>query len=117
VYSDSQPFLALLAGLAEGRSVLVETVWKQRFQYVDGLRQLGMSLSAADGELVITGPQGPYRAGETVVAGDLRAAAVLVLAAAMVSGHTTVLGTAHLRRGYPDFAEQLRQLGADIREA
>jgi UDP-N-acetylglucosamine enolpyruvyl transferase len=116
VYSDSQPFLALLAGHADGRSVLVETVWKQRFGYAEELRRLGMHLSTVPGELAVSGVRPPNRAGQTVFAADLRAAAVLVLAALGVEGRTTVLGTSHLRRGYADFAGTLGRLGARISE-
>ncbi|MEU6373194.1 hypothetical protein [Streptomyces sp. NPDC046909] len=116
VYSDSQPFLALLAGRADGRSVLVETVWKQRFQYAEELWRLGMHTTVSQGELAVSGGCMPFRAGRTVRGGDLRAAAVLALAALCVEGRTTVLGAAHLRRGYADFAGSLRGLGARVTE-
>ncbi|MFE4333869.1 hypothetical protein ACFRQM_31985 [Streptomyces sp. NPDC056831] len=114
VYSDSQPFFALLAGSADGRSVLVDTVWKQRFQYADGLRRLGMRVTPSEGRLVVDGACRPHRAGERVHAVDLRAAAVLTLAAAMVPGRTTVTGTHHLRRGYSNLPGLLSALGADV---
>ncbi|WP_329126892.1 hypothetical protein [Streptomyces sp. NBC_01465] len=114
VYSDSQPFLALLAGRADGRSVLVETVWKRRFSYAEELRKLGMRTTCSNGELAVSGGHMPNRPGRTVFGSDLRAAAVLTLAALGVEGRTTVLGASHLRRGYADFDGSLRRLGARV---
>jgi UDP-N-acetylglucosamine enolpyruvyl transferase len=114
VFSDSQPFVALLATFAQGASTITETVWSKRFGYAEGLRQLGCSLAQAGPTLRIRGGAPPERSNQHLHATDLRAAAVLVLAAACVDGSTCLTGIHHLARGYPDFVGTLSALGADI---
>jgi UDP-N-acetylglucosamine 1-carboxyvinyltransferase len=116
VYSDSHPFFALLATLADGTTSITETVWTKRFGYANGLTALGAEIAQHAGAVSVTGPRPPRVAGQTVHAPDLRAAAVLVLAALRVDGRTTVSGVHHLARGYPDFAGALRSLGADVHD-
>ncbi|WP_329576577.1 hypothetical protein OG500_03935 [Kitasatospora sp. NBC_01250] len=115
VFSDSQPFLALLAALAEGTSTIAETVWTGRFGYAPGLAALGVRLRQDGRTLTVHGPSAPSRAARAVHAPDLRAAAVLLLAALAAPGSTVLTGTHHLRRGYPDLPAALRALGADVR--
>ena len=114
IYSDSHPFFSLLATHAVGTSTIAETVWANRFGYVDGLNALGASLAYSDGHVSIEGGRPPLVAGQRVHAPDLRAAAVLVLAALEVDGDTVVTGTDHLGRGYADLPRVLRALGADV---
>ena len=114
VYSDSQPFLCLLATLAPGTSRIRETVWKQRFGHVPQLRRLGARIESSGAEARITGPHPPHRACN-VTAGDLRAAAALLVAALAVPGEVRLDGAAHLVRGYEDLVGDLHRLGAHIR--
>jgi UDP-N-acetylglucosamine 1-carboxyvinyltransferase len=114
VFSDNQPFLALLATGAPGVSRITDTVWTGRFGYLPGLMELGCDLEQHGSTLSVRGPCRPWRPGQHVHADDLRAAAVLLLAAVAVPGRTVVSGTAHLVRGYPDLAGSLRSLGARI---
>ncbi|HXR72532.1 hypothetical protein [Actinocrinis sp.] len=114
VYSDSQPFIALLAAHAQGQSRITETVWGQRFGYAGGLAELGMTAQVSGNTLTVHGVRPPYRVGRSLVAGDLRAAAVLLLAALGVPGTTSLRGTGHLARGYADLPGALRRLGADL---
>ncbi|WP_236792401.1 hypothetical protein [Amycolatopsis sp. GM8] len=116
IYSDCHPFFALLACLAEGTTTIRETVWPKRFGYVAGMRDLGVQLTAGDGAVEIAGVRPPQVADRVVHAPDLRAAAVLLLAALRVPGRTVVTGTHHLARGYPDLVGSLRGLGARIEE-
>ncbi|MEE1782945.1 hypothetical protein PUR71_08450 [Streptomyces sp. SP17BM10] len=117
VFSDSQPFLALLAALAEGPSTITETVWSGRFGYAPGLAALGVRLRQDGRTLTVDGPSAPSRPAPPLHAPDLRAAAVLLLAALAVPGPTVVTGTHHLRRGYPDLPAALHRLGARVRTA
>ncbi|MFF3109038.1 hypothetical protein ACFVSN_07615 [Kitasatospora sp. NPDC057904] len=117
VFSDSQPFLALLAALADGPSTITETVWSGRFGYAPGLAALGVQLRQDGRTLTVDGPSAPSRPAPPVHAPDLRAAAALLLAALAVPGPTVVTGTHHLRRGYPDLPAALRRLGARVRPA
>lgn len=115
VYSDSQPFLALLATLCEGRSRITETVWHNRFDYVRGLVSLGARIEHDGNSAVIHGPARPHLAGRTLRANDVRSAAVLLLAALAVNGVTTVEGASHLARGYANLPSALQDLGATLR--
>lgn len=114
VFSDSQPFLALLAAHAAGQTRITETVWPNRFGYVPGLAALGIRLSADGSRLVVDGPWGRRCAGQRIAGADLRAAAVLLVAALGVRGTTIIGGTEHLARGYADLPATLRALGASI---
>lgn len=114
VYSDSQPFLVLLAGLAGGRSRFTETVWANRFSYLSLLEELGMRVGRTDRAAVIDGRCPPSSPGRELVAPDLRGAAVALLAALTVPGPTLLSGTHHLARGYADLPGALAALGADI---
>lgn len=114
VYSDSQPFLALLAGHADGTSRLTETVWVNRFSYLELLGQLGMRVRQDGRSAVVTGPAVASRPGCELVAQDLRGAAAALLAALRVPGPTLLSGIHHLARGYADLPGALRALGADI---
>lgn len=116
VFSDSQPFLTLLACAATGTSRLRETVWRRRFDYAGQLNRLGTRLRADGDTLTVAGPCPPIRPDRHLVATDLRAAAVLLLAALQVDGSTLIDGTAHLARGYADLPGRLIELGADIEQ-
>ena len=114
VYSDSQPFLALLATHASGPARITETVWGDRFGYLPGLSALGARVRRRNNVLHVDGPCPPGRTGQRLFATDLRAAAVLLLAALAVPGPTRIDGTHHLARGYADLPGALRSLGAEI---
>jgi UDP-N-acetylglucosamine 1-carboxyvinyltransferase len=112
IYSDSQPFFALLLLRARGTSHITDLVWANRFGYAAELRKLGADLEVLGrGRLAIR----PSRLGPTdqpLVAGDLRSAAMLSLAALQVGRPVRVEGIQHLLRGYTDFAQALASLGA-----
>ncbi|MFF4900631.1 MFS transporter [Streptomyces sp. NPDC001068] len=115
VFSDSQPFLALLAAYAEGPTYITEAVWEHRFGFVPELAELGMRTAVDDPVLRVDGPCPPHRAGNDLYATDLRAAAVLLLAALAVPGRTSLRNHHHLARGYRDLVADLVKLGADVR--
>lgn len=114
VFSDNQPFLALLAAYATGESSITETVWTARFGYADGLAALGIRVERRGRVLFVHGPWAPRPSRGLITAGDLRAAAALLLAALAVPARTQLAGMRHLRRGYPDLPGALCSLGADI---
>lgn len=110
--TDAAPPLVGMAALLEGESHYRETVWEGRWSYVHELCKLGADITVEGRELTIRGVPG-FRAG-TVTAGDLRAAATLILAGLASDGVTTV-EDAHLAyRGYEHFDRKLRMLGARI---
>ena len=114
IFSDSHPFFALLAMHSVGQSRIVEKVWRDRFAYVDGLSALGGRLEVHEGTLVVQGPCQPNTSGRSLCGTDLRATAVLLLAALGVAGRTRLSGASHLRRGYADLPAALRTCGARI---
>ncbi|MFI5617195.1 hypothetical protein [Streptomyces sp. NPDC051567] len=114
VFSDSQPFFALLGALAEGPTTITEAVWENRYGYVPGLIALGMRATQDGRVLRVDGPCPPRLPGRTLTGTDLRASAALLLAALAVPGRTLLHGGHHLDRGYRDLPGDLRSLGADI---
>lgn len=113
IYSDSHPFLALILLSADRPSRIVEKVWPHRFHYAYQLTRLGAQLKVGDGVLDIT-PQRPFLTGLDIEGGDLRSAAVLLLAALGLEGTTILKDAEHLTRGYENFVGKLQKLGAHI---
>lgn len=104
-------FMALLS-LAEGTSIITENVFENRFLYVDELRRLGSKVDIEAHHAIVKGSQ--KFAGSPVKAPDLRGGAALVVAGLAASGTTEVTDIFHIERGYENFEEKLRILGADI---
>jgi UDP-N-acetylglucosamine enolpyruvyl transferase len=117
VFSDNQPFFALLAAHAKEPSRLRETVWSNRFDYLEGLGALGVGFDRDGATATIRGRTPPQISEQTIHARDLRSAAVLVLAALGIAGPTIITGTHHLARGYANLPAALRKLGADVQPA
>ncbi|MDO4721306.1 MAG: UDP-N-acetylglucosamine 1-carboxyvinyltransferase [Peptostreptococcaceae bacterium] len=105
------PFMALLS-LAEGNSVVTETVFENRFMNVSELKRMGANIKIEGKSAVIQGV--PEMDGSNVAATDLRAGASLVLSGLVANGETIVSEIYHIERGYVDLVEKLRDLGADI---
>ena len=107
-----QPFTSLLA-LADGTSVVTDTVYESRFHYLTELAKLGAKISADGGrQAVVTGVS--RLSGAAVRATDLRAGAALIVAALAADGETRVYDTFHVERGYENIVGKLRGLGAEI---
>ena len=104
-------FMALLA-IAEGNSVITETVFENRLQHVAELKRLGANIKVKANHAIIEGV--PFLSGATVTATDLRASAALVLAGLAARGQTVIQGLHHLDRGYDRLEEKMRNLGAKI---
>ncbi|WP_258359335.1 UDP-N-acetylglucosamine 1-carboxyvinyltransferase [Moorella sulfitireducens (nom. illeg.)] len=111
--TDMQPQLMALMTVADGTSVLVESIFENRFKHAAELRRLGADIKIEGRVAVINGV--PRLSGGPVEASDLRAGAALVIAGLMASGQTRVEGIAHLDRGYEQLEVRLSSLGADIR--
>ena len=110
--TDMQAQMAALMTMAEGTSVITETVFESRFMHVEELRRMGADLRVEGHRVVVTGRD--RLAGAPVMASDLRASAGLVLAGLAAEGATEVLRVYHLDRGYERMEEKLRGLGAVI---
>lgn len=106
------PFLVLMA-LAEGTSVITETVWGNRFKVVEELRRMGAQVQVEDRIAIVRGV--PRLSGAVVRADeDLRGGAALVLAALAAQGESLVMGARYIDRGYSHLVEKLHGLGASI---
>jgi UDP-N-acetylglucosamine 1-carboxyvinyltransferase len=104
-------FMALLT-LAEGNSVITETVFENRLQHVAEFMRLGADIKVKGNNAIIRGV--PMLSGAPVMSTDLRASAALVLAGLAAQGTTIVQGLHHLDRGYEDLTGKLQRVGAQI---
>lgn len=110
--TDMQAQLMALDTIADGTSVIVETIFENRFMHVQELRRLGANIDIDGHTAVVRGV--PKLSGATVMATDLRASASLVIAGLAAEGETFVERIYHLDRGYERMEEKLRRLGANI---
>lgn len=111
--TDLQPQLVALATQIEGISTLTEGVFDKRFGYISELAKLGANISMlSDNKVAVEGVS--KLKGTSLVSGDLRAGAALVLAALAAEGETTITGIEHIDRGYEDMEKKLSKLGAMI---
>ncbi|MBR6309532.1 MAG: UDP-N-acetylglucosamine 1-carboxyvinyltransferase [Lachnospiraceae bacterium] len=110
--TDMQPQIAVVLGLAEGTSIITETIFENRLKYVDELVRLGANMRAEGNTAIIEGVQ--RYSGGIVTAPDLRAGAALVVAGLSAEGVTLISDIHYVERGYEDFPEKLRSLGAQI---
>jgi UDP-N-acetylglucosamine 1-carboxyvinyltransferase len=111
--TDMQAQMMALLALAEGSSVITETIFENRFMHAAELRRLGASIEIDGHRAVVRGV--PSYQGAPVMATDLRASASLVLAGLAASGTTEVARVYHLDRGYEAMETKLLSLGAEIR--
>ena len=111
--TDMQPQMAVLLSIANGTSILSESVWDNRFQYVQLLLRMGADIQVDGKVAVIVGV--PRLDGTTVRATDLRAGAAMIIAGLVAEGTTTVEDTIYVERGYEDVVEKFSALGADIK--
>jgi UDP-N-acetylglucosamine 1-carboxyvinyltransferase len=110
--TDLLPFIIGMNAIADGHSIVTENVFESRFMFVNELMRLGAQITVDGHHASIDGI--PQLSGAPVEATDIRAGAGLVLAALVSDGETTVDGAFHIDRGYPNFAEQLVELGAKV---
>lgn len=111
--TDMQPQMAVLLSLANGTSIISESIWSNRFRYAEQLNRMGASISV-DGQLAVV--QGVEQLkGAPVRADDLRAGAAMLIAGLSASGTTEIEDISHIDRGYENVVEKFRGLGADIK--
>ena len=113
--TDMQPQISVALSVAEGTSMVTESIFENRFKYVDELARMGADIKVEGNVAVINGVS--RLTGADVSAPDLRAGAALVLAGLGAEGYTVVDETKYILRGYERFDEKLRSLGADIEQA
>ncbi|MBR6321653.1 MAG: UDP-N-acetylglucosamine 1-carboxyvinyltransferase [Lachnospiraceae bacterium] len=110
--TDMQPQIAVVLATARGTSTVNETIFENRFKYVDELNRMGTSISVEGNIAIINGVQ--ELKGAELVAPDLRAGAALVIAALAANGDSVVEDIQYILRGYEDFVEKLQLLGGKI---
>ncbi|MSZ26632.1 MAG: UDP-N-acetylglucosamine 1-carboxyvinyltransferase [Actinobacteria bacterium] len=111
--TDLLPMVIALNSIATGDAIVTENVFESRFMFVNELTRLGAQITVDGHHASIHGIS--QLSGAPVEATDIRAGAGLVLAALVSEGETTIDGAFHVDRGYPNFAQQLSSLGADVR--
>ena len=112
--TDMQPQIGVALCLASGMSILTETIFENRFKYIDELARMGASAKVEGNSAIITGVD--HLTGARVSALDLRAGAALVIAGLAAEGITMVDDIKYIQRGYERFDEKLRSLGGMIEE-
>ena len=110
--TDMQPQIATVLSVADGKSVITESIWDNRFRYAEQLEKLGAYIEAEGKVATIYGVEGLR--GNTVKATDLRAGAAMVIAGLIAEGQTVIEDIHHIQRGYEKIVEKLSSVGADI---
>lgn len=110
--TDLQAPFGVLLSKAEGTGIICETVFDNRFRYIDELRRMGADIKVERDTAIFRGVE--RLSGAPVVGTDIRAGVALVIAGLMAEGITEVSGTCHIDRGYEHFDEKLKDLGAEI---
>lgn len=110
--TDMQPQIGVTLALAHGTSIVTESIFENRFKYVDELARMGANIKVEGNTAIISGVE--KLTGARVSAPDLRAGAALVIAGLAAEGITVVDDIVYIQRGYECFDEKLRSLGAEI---
>jgi UDP-N-acetylglucosamine 1-carboxyvinyltransferase len=112
--TDLQAPFAILATQTEGNTLIHDTLYEGRMQYINELTKMGANAVICDPHrAIITGPTPLY--GQNITSFDLRAGATMIIAALLAQGQSTISGIEQVDRGYEKIEERLAALGADIR--
>ncbi len=111
--TDMQSQMVTILTLAQGTSIIMENIFENRYKYVPELIKMGASIIVEGKTAIVTGIEN--LTGATVEARELRGGASLVLAGLAARDVTSVIGVRYIERGYEDFVENLRNIGADIK--
>ena len=110
--TDMQPQITVALALSSGTSIVTESIFENRFKYVDELTRMGANIKVEGNTAIISGVN--KYTGASITAPDLRAGAALVLAGLAAEGFSSVDDIRYIERGYEDFEIKLRSLGAQI---
>jgi UDP-N-acetylglucosamine 1-carboxyvinyltransferase len=111
--TDMQPQIVALLSKCTGTSVVVETVFENRFRYTEQLQKLGADISVQGRTAIIRGVE--HLKGADVEARDLRGGAALIIAGLAAEGETRISGVGYIDRGYEKVEQVLSKVGAQIR--
>ncbi|WP_343210342.1 UDP-N-acetylglucosamine 1-carboxyvinyltransferase [Anaerolentibacter hominis] len=110
--TDMQPQITTLLAMSGGTSIVTESIFENRFMYVDELFKMGADIKVEGNTAIVSGVNG--LTGATVCAPDLRAGAALVIAGLAADGYTMVEQIHFIERGYETFERKMQMLGADM---
>jgi len=110
--TDMQPQMGVVLSIADGTSIINESIWESRFQYTAELNKMGAHITAQGKTAIFEGVEN--LSGAPVYATDLRAGAALIIAGIIASGETELYNLDHIDRGYENIEEKFRKLGANI---
>lgn len=110
--TDLQPQMGVVLSIADGTSIINESIWDSRFQYTAELNKMGAKISAQGKTAYFEGVEKLTSA--PVYSTDLRAGAALIIAGIVAEGETEVYNLEHIDRGYEDIESKFRSLGANI---
>ena len=110
--TDLQPQMGVVLSLANGNSMIHESIWDSRFQYTDELNRMGAKINAQGKSAFFEGVK--KLTGAPVYSSDLRAGAALVIAGTAADGITEIYNLEHIDRGYENIEEKFRSIGAKI---
>ena len=110
--TDMQPQITTVLGLSNGISIVTESIFENRFKYVDELTKMGASITVEGNTAIIVGVE--QYTGSKLSSPDLRAGAALVIAALAADDYSEIYDIQYIERGYEDFPEKLRKIGAHI---
>ncbi len=111
--TDMQPQISTMLCVADGVSIVKETIFENRFRHIVQLLKMGADITTEGNTAIIKGVSHLY--GARVYAEDLRAGAALIIAALRAEGQSEIYGVNYILRGYDDIDGTLRALGADIK--
>ena len=110
--TDLQPQMGVVLSIADGISIINESIWESRFQYTNELNKMGAQITAQGKSAIFEGVENLN--GASVYSTDLRAGAALIVAGIAANGTTEVYNLQHIDRGYENIEEKFRKIGADI---
>ncbi len=110
--TDMQPQIGVTLAIAQGTSIVTESIFENRFKYLDELTRMGAEARVESNTAIITGVE--KLTGARMSVPDLRAGAALVIAGLAAEGETILDDIIYIQRGYEAFEEKLRGLGAEI---
>ncbi|MEW8956281.1 UDP-N-acetylglucosamine 1-carboxyvinyltransferase [Clostridium sp.] len=110
--TDIQQPMSTILSVAEGRSIINESIWESRLKHVDELKKMGANIKVEGRTAILDGVD--RLTGAVVKATDLRAGAAMVIAGLIADGVTEIYSIEHIDRGYPHIEDKFKSLGADI---
>lgn len=110
--TDLQAQMGVVLSIADGTSIINESIWESRFQYTNELNKMGAQITSQGKSAIFVGVEKLY--GASVYSTDLRAGAALIIAGIIAEGRTEIYNLGHIDRGYENIEEKFRKLGANI---